>query len=464
MTKRTMYRRTELLTGWGRTAPSSATVALPAPGEDPATLLTEVTGDPALRTRGLVARGLGRSYGDAAQNGGGLVLTLPPGGLRLDPVAGTLTADAGTSIDEILRVIVPQGWFVPVTAGTRYVTVGGAIAADIHGKNHHCDGTFGAHVRAMDVLTADGHVHTVTPDAADEADRDLFAATVGGMGLTGVILNATFGLMPIETSKILVDTRRTIDLDDAMARMSAAHDTATYSVAWLDSVAKGARFGRGVLTTGEHAPLTALPVAARRDPTAYDPSMLASAPPFVPGGLLTPLTVRAFNEAWYRKAPKSRDAEVQSIAAFFHPLDGVGDWNRIYGPKGFLQYQFAVPDSGADVVRLALSELQRIGAPSFLSVLKRFGPENGFPLSFPMAGWTLALDLPAGIDGLGDTLDDLDEAVLAAGGRFYLAKDSRTTGDVIAAGYPQLDKFRAVKAAHDPNNLFRSDLSRRLGL
>lgn len=459
-----MYQRTELLSGWGRTSPSAATVAVPAPGEDPAGLLSAVTADRERRSRGIIARGLGRSYGDPAQNGGGLVINLPAGGLYLDQQAGTLTADAGTSIDDILRVIVPQGWFVPVTAGTRYVTVGGAIAADIHGKNHHRHGTFGAHVRSLDLLTADGRVRTVSVDSPEEFDRRLLAATIGGMGLTGIILRATFGLLPIESSRILVDTRRTTDLDDVMARMIDADDTATYSVAWIDSVAKGARFGRGVLTTGEHAPLDALPAAARRDPTGYDPHMLASAPPFVPGGLLTPLTVRAFNEAWYRKAPKSRDGEVQSIAAFFHPLDGVGDWNRIYGPKGFLQYQFAVPDSGAEVVRLALAELQRIGAPSFLSVLKRFGPENSSPLSFPMSGWTLALDLPAGIDQLGPTLDDLDQHVLAAGGRFYLAKDSRTTAATFAAGYPRIDEFRAVRAAVDPDNLFVSDQSRRLGL
>ncbi|MCB0914110.1 MAG: FAD-binding oxidoreductase [Actinobacteria bacterium] len=459
-----MYQRNELLTGWGRTAASAATVALPAPGEDPRVALESVVRDPHRAARGLVARGLGRSYGDSAQNGGGLVLKLPSGGLVLDSDSGTLTAEAGTSLDEILRVIVPQGWFVPVTPGTRYVTVGGAIAADIHGKNHHRDGTFGAHVRSLDLLTADGQVRTLRPDSADEFERDLFAATVGGMGLTGVILRATFGLLPIETSKILVDTRRTRDLDDVMERMVAADDSATYSVAWIDSVAKGKRFGRGVLTTGEHAPLAALTGPDLKDPTGYNPSMLASAPPFVPGGLLTPLTVRAFNEAWYRKAPLSRDAEVQSIPAFFHPLDGVGDWNRIYGPKGFLQYQFAVPDSGAHVVRLALEELQRIGAPSFLSVLKRFGPDNGFPLSFPMKGWTLALDLPAAVDSLGSTLDSLDEAVLAAGGRFYLAKDSRTTPATLAAGYPQIDRFRAVKAAIDPDHLFVSDQSRRLGL
>lgn len=197
---------------------------------------------------------------------------------------------------------------------------------------------------------------------------------------------------------------------------------------------------------------------------AYDPSMLATAPSIVPGGLLNKLTVGAFNEAWFRKAPKHRADEIQSIAAFFHPLDGVSEWNRVYGPAGFLQYQFAVPDDQSWLVGHALTELQRIGVPSFLSVLKRFGPENDFYLSFPRAGWTLALDIPAGIPGLGDTLDVLDAAVIEAGGRLYLAKDSRASSHTIAAGYPQLAEFQRVRAAVDPNHLFSSDLSRRLHL
>ena len=453
-----VYTRTQLLTGWGRTTPATSQVALLAPGEDAAALLGSV------RARGVIARGLGRSYGEPAQNGGGLVVQVPAGGLHLDTAAGTLTAAAGTSLDEILRVIVPQGWFVPVTPGTRYVTVGGAIAADIHGKNHHVDGTFGAHVRSLDLLTADGQVRTLSRDAADADERALLAATIGGMGLTGIITQATFGLRPISTSRMLVDTRRTTDLDDLMTHMVAADATATYSVAWIDSVAGGKHFGRGVLTTGEHAEVTDLPTADQRDPRGYDPAVLASAPPIVPGGLLNKWTVRAFNEAWYRKAPAERFGEVQSIAAFFHPLDGVRNWNRIYGPGGFLQYQFAVPDSGADVIRTALTRLQGIGAPAFLSVLKRFGPANDSPLSFPMRGWTLALDVAATLPGLADTLDDLDAIVLGAGGRFYLAKDSRATAETIAAGYPRLAEFQAIRESVDPTFLFRSDLSRRLGL
>ena len=448
----------ELLAGWGRTSPSTSTVASLMPGDNAAAVLTGAG------PRGALARGLGRAYGDAAQNGGGLVIRPAGGTILLDAAAGTLTADAGTSLDEILRRVVPHGWFVPVTPGTRYVTVGGAIAADIHGKNHHRVGTFGAHVTSMDVLLADGQLRTVTPTAAEPADRELFAATVGGMGLTGIILNATIAMLPIETSLISVDTRRCTDLDDLMAHMVRADEEYTYSVAWIDSVAKGARFGRGVLTSGEHARLDQLPAGKAGDPLAYDPSMLATAPSIVPGGLLNKLTVGAFNEAWFRKAPKHRADEIQSIAAFFHPLDGVSEWNRVYGPAGFLQYQFAVPDDQSWLVGHALTELQRIGVPSFLSVLKRFGPENDFYLSFPRAGWTLALDIPAGIPGLGDTLDVLDAAVIEAGGWLYLAKDSRASSHTIAAGYPQLAEFQRVRAAVDPNHLFSSDLSRRLHL
>lgn len=452
-----MYTRTALLHGWGRTCPSSAQVSLLAPGE-PAEAAVRTPGP-----RGIIARGLGRSYGDAAQNGGGVVVELPSG-MALDQDSGVLTVAAGTSLDDIMRVVVPQGWFVPVTPGTRYVTVGGAIAADIHGKNHHREGTFGAHVRGLDLLTADGNSRTLGPDDPDEAGRTLFWATVGGMGLTGIITSAEVQLMPISSSKIRVDTTRTADLDELMAAMIAADSTARYSVAWLDSVATGKSFGRGVLTTGDHAGAADLPAKQRQDPLAYDPSVLASAPPFVPGGLLNKLTVRAFNEAWFRKAPKQRTDEIQSIAAFFHPLDGVRDWNRIYGPGGFLQYQFAVPDDAAEIVGVALRELQRVGAPAFLSVLKRFGPQNPGLLSFPTAGWTLALDVPARVPGLGQALDWLDSQVIEAGGRFYLAKDSRASAATIAAGYPRYEQFRAVKASVDPHGVFQSDLSRRLGL
>ena len=245
-----------------------------------------------------------------------------------------------------------------------------------------------------------------------------------------------------------------------MKAMVEADTKYRYSVAWVDSLDPN---GRGVLTCGDHTPAGDLPKAQQVDPLRYDPKALASAPPFLPGGLLNRLTVRAFNEAWYRKAPKQRSGELQEIAPFFHPLDGVKDWNRIYGPEGFLQYQFAVPNEAAHMVRRTLEALRRVGAPSFLTVLKRFGHSNPAPLSFPIPGWTLAADVPAAVPGLLQVLDQLDEEVAAVGGRLYLAKDSRQSAKMFSRGYPDfrnLDKFSNSGESRWLN--FSSDLRTRL--
>ncbi|HEV8023881.1 MAG TPA: FAD-binding oxidoreductase [Candidatus Nanopelagicales bacterium] len=445
---------TVLLTGWGRTAPSAARVVTPhSPGEIAEHVRTA-------GPRGVLARGLGRSYGDAAQSGGASVFDMTQ--LRsfdLDIDAGTVTADAGVSVDDLLRSIVPAGFFVPVTAGTRFVTVGGAIAADIHGKNHHVEGSFGSHVTAMRVVDGRGELWDVSPDDPDTAE--MFWATVGGMGLTGVIVEATFRLLPIETSQMSVDTIRCTDLDDVMTRMIEGDDDYRYSVAWIDSVASS---GRGVLTRGDHATSDQVAATTPASTLEYATPSLPSAPPVVPGGLLNTATVRAFNEAWFRKHPKNRAAELVSIPAFFHPLDGVRDWNRIYGPRGFLQYQFVVPDSAGWLVERTLARLRDVGAPSFLTVLKRFGPANPAPLSFPQPGWTLAADVPAGNDRLASVLDELDELVAAEGGRLYLAKDSRQSPAMLAATYPRLGEWQAVRDRMDPRGVFTSDLGRRLSL
>jgi len=408
----------------------------------------------------VLARGLGRSYGDAAQSGGANVFDMTSlHTFDLDIEAGTVTARAGASIDEILRAIVPAGFFVPVTAGTRFVTVGGAIAADIHGKNHHVEGSFGAHVTRMSVVDGNGEVRELTPD--DPSTMEMFWATVGGMGLTGVIVDATFNLLPIETSSMSVDTIRCKDLDDVMTRMIEGDDDYRYSVAWIDSVASS---GRGVLTRGDHAKRAQLGAKEAVHPLAYATPSLPSAPAFLPNGLLNAASVRAFNEAWFRKHPKKRDGELQSIPSFFHPLDGVRDWNRIYGPQGFLQYQFVVPDDAGSIVERTLTRLRDVGAPSFLTVLKRFGPANPAPLSFPQPGWTLAADVPAGNDRLGPVLDELDELVATAGGRLYLAKDSRQSPSMLARTYPRLAEWQAVRDRMDPRGVFTSDLGRRLSL
>lgn len=444
---------TETLSGWGRTNPVTCQVVQPDSIEQLQELIREAP------PNSLIARGMGRSYGDAAQLNNGTVVKLPTfDRIELDPNSGTVTAGAGVSLDQILRVIVPAGFFLPVTPGTRNVTVGGAIAADVHGKNHHVDGSFGNHVQRLLLVDGNGELRELTPSGRGSCDEaEFFWATVGGMGLTGVIVEATFSLIPITSSLISVDTTRYRDLESLMAAMVEADSKYRYSVAWIDSLDPK---GRGVLTCGDHAPAEALPKDKQANPLYYDPKALASAPPFLPGGLLNKLTVRAFNEAWYRKAPKQRVGELQEIAPFFHPLDGVQDWNRIYGPAGFLQYQFVVPNEAAHLVPHTLKVLRNVGAPSFLTVLKRFGHSNPAPLSFPIPGWTLAADVPAAIPGLQEALDKLDREISAAGGRQYLAKDSRQKPHIFRLSY----KDSLTHKNNNVDGVFASDLSLRLGL
>jgi decaprenylphospho-beta-D-ribofuranose 2-oxidase len=448
-----------LLAGWGRTAPSAAEV-VDGSGRDRPALAALVKEMP---SRGGIARGLGRSYGDSAQNGGGLVVQMhdPAHDVVIDEDTATVTAPAGVSLDDLLRVLVPRGLFVPVTPGTRFVTVGGAIASDIHGKNHHTDGSFGNHVSRLSLLLADATVVEIGPDR----EPDVFWATVGGMGLTGVILDATIRLLRIETSRCSIDTTRAEDLDALLALMDEGDRYYRYSVAWIDLVAKGARLGRSVLTRGDHATVDQLRPRDAVEPLAYRPRKLATVPPVIPPqGVLNHFTVAAFNEVWFNKAPKRRIGQIVSIAGYFHPLDAIGGWNRAYGRRGFLQYQFVVPFGAEEALRAVVERLARSGTASFLAVLKRFGAANPGPLSFPAPGWTLALDLPASARRLVELLHRLDDLVLGAGGRHYLAKDAHTTPEAIRRGYPRLAEWRAIRAALDPAGVWASDQSRRLHL
>lgn len=451
-----MRSREAALTGWGRTAPSVARLVDASDSELDAATLRELA-----TSRGVIARGLGRAYGDPAQNAGGAVVRLRPGPIVLDPARGEVTAGGGVGFDELLRHLVPRGWFVPVTPGTRFITVGGAIASDIHGKNHHVDGSFGAHLRAITLLTADGERRTIT----EASDPTLWWATIAGMGLTGIIVDATFAVLPIETSRCLVDTERLPNLEALLERMESGDHLYRYSVAWVDMVASGASLGRSVLTRGDHAAAADLDDADRRgddDPLAFSPPALASVPRGVPN-LLNKLSVSAFNELWYRKAPRSHRG-LESITGFFHPLDMVGSWNRLYGAAGFLQYQFVVPFEAVDTLRTIVSEVSDSGHASFLAVLKRLGAANDGMLSFPTPGWTLTMDLPAGVCGLGTLLERLDRLVLDAGGRHYLAKDATATPSMVRAEYPRLDEWLDVRRAVDPRGVWMSDQARRLDL
>ena len=404
---------------------------------------------------GMISRGLGRSYGDAAQLSGGLVLdTAQLKGVELDREAGLATAQAGTTIGELLAELVPAGWVVPVVPGTQHVTVAGAIASDIHGKNHGTAGTFGSHVRAIGLLTADGEVLELAPG---EDHGALFDATIGGMGLTGVILWARFALRAVSTPLLTVDTDRAATLENALELLSGPGGP--HRVAWLDLLCS--RPGRGVVTRAEHLPASAAP---RSGSGAATVSARATVPAGWPGGLLRPSTVRTFNELWFRRAPASRRGEVQGFGAHMFPLDVLDAWPRLYGRAGFLQYQLVVPAGQERVLRAVIDHLRRGRVPCFLAVLKDFGPANQAPLSFPIAGWTLALDLPRSAPDLYPALERCDALVAEAGGRVYLTKDSRLRPETVRAMYPRLDEWRAVRDRADPERVWRSDLALRTGL
>ena len=446
-----------MLTGWGRISPSVAELTEPASIESAAELLGSGAAG-----RGVIPRGLGRSYNNAAQCADGMVISTARLNriIALDPASGLVACEAGVSLEQLMVAGLPAGWFVPVSPGTRQVTIGGAIAADVHGKNHHVAGSFAGHVRSMDIVLPGGGLRTVTV----QTDPSLFWATAGGMGLTGLIVRATVQLKRVATSRVRVDTVRTADIDETMAVL-AEHDRAYgYTVAWSDSLARGASLGRSVITSGDFAEPADLPPSDAADPLAFRTRARVGVPPWFPPGMINRSTVALANRAWYRKTPRSRRGELQTIGKFFHPLDGIRNWNRAYGPGGLRQYQCVLPFGGEDAVRRSFELVAAARAPSFVTVLKRFGEQDPGLLSFPMAGWTLALDFPARTPGLDRLLGALDRLVVEAGGRVYLAKDSRVPADVLAEMYPRLEAFRKVRAELDPAGILASDLSRRLGL
>ncbi|HEX5366647.1 MAG TPA: FAD-binding oxidoreductase [Acidimicrobiales bacterium] len=448
----------EIVTGWGR-SPRSAARVVRATNPDELAMAVKAAGP-----RGAIARGLGASYGDAAMNAGGTVVcsTDVSGLLELDQQAGTARVLAGTSIADLLRAVVPRGWFVPVTPGTKHVTIGGAIAADVHGKDHHATGSLGAHVRSMVLALPDGTRRTLTP----HQHPDEFWATCGGMGLTGTVIEATIGLHRIETSLLSVDSDRVPDFDTLLALLSEGGRRYRYSVAWVDVLARGRALGRAVLTQGDFARVDDVPDRRRRggDALTYSPLPTLTAPEGLPSGILGRPTVRAFNELWYRKAPRHRRGELQTIDTFFYPLDMVRGWNRVYGRRGFLQWQCLVPFGQEDVLRGIVESLSGHQTPSFVSVLKYFGAADPGPLSFPGPGWTLTVDVPTGLGGLAELLDRLDRRVVDVGGRLYLAKESRMRPELVPAMYPRLDEWRHVRDRMDPDRRLVSDLARRLDL
>lgn len=445
------------LAGWGRTAPSVARVVSTADIEVVARAVKEAG------PRGVIARGLGRSYGDPAQNGGGLVVDMTPFDRihDIDPDSGVVDVDAGVSLDVLMRAVLPYGLWVPVLPGTRQVTVGGAIGSDIHGKNHHSHGSFGNHVLSMELLTADGSLRTLTPEGPDAA---LFWATVGGMGLTGIVVRARVRMKPTETAYFIVDNDRTGSLDETMELLTGGSDEGyEYSMSVPDTISTDSRLGRAGFSRGSLARLDQLPAKLRRDPLRFDAPQLFTVPDVFPNGMVNNLTVRVAAEAAYRVYPKRARGRIQNLTQFYHPLDLLGEWNRAYGRRGFLQYQFSMPFGAERQLAATVRAIAHSGHRSFLNVFKRMGPGNPAPLSWPHPGFMLSLDFPL-TTGLAEFCDDLDQRVLDAGGRLYFAKDSRTTPHMIRAMYPRLDEWRRTRDEADPRRVFTSDLARRLHL
>jgi decaprenylphospho-beta-D-ribofuranose 2-oxidase len=404
--------------------------------------------------RGAIPRGMGRSYGDAAQLDGGMVLQLTRlKQFELDAGRGVVTAQAGLTLGELLAALVPAGWMVPVVPGTQHVSVGGAIASDIHGKNHGVAGAFGSHVERIGLLTSAGEVLELEPGAPDR----LFEATVGAMGLTGLILWARIALQPISSPVMSVDTDRAADLDEAFAALKAPGGP--YRVAWVDVLTSPA--GRAVVTRAEHLPATNGSPARAGSPTV---GARATVPPSWPEWPLRPAAVRAFNELRFRRTPRRERGRSGGLGPHLFPLDVLSAWPRLYGPRGFLQYQLVVPFGAEDVLRQVIDQLHRARLPCYLAVLKDFGPATDAPLSFPMPGWTLTLDIPRRAPGLYPALDRFDELVAGCGGRVYLSKDVRMGPAALEAMYPRLDEWRELRERLDPAHLWRSDLSLRTGL
>lgn len=440
------------LSGWGRFARARGEAARPE----------RVSAVEAPDAGRVIARGQGRSYGDAATSAGGLVVLTErlDRFLAFDERTGMLRAEGGATMARVLDTFVPRGWFPVVTPGTKYVSLGGCAASDVHGKNHHRAGGFGAHVAELELVLADGSRARCSP--ANEAD--LFCATVGGMGLTGFVTEVTFRLRPIESAHVRVRHQRAGDLDESLRLLGDPACDDEYTVLWLDALARGRDLGRGVLMRGRHAAAAELPAKVTR-PLRLENGRRRNLPIDFPAWVLSPTAVAAFNRIYFRRQAAKTAPFFADLNSFFYPLDRIGNWNRMYGSRGFVQYQCVLPHATSrEGLRSLLETLSASRRPCFLAVLKRLGAEGCGLLSFPLAGHTLSLDLPAGDAELLPLLDRFDEIVLRHGGRVYLAKDARLGAESFRGMYPRLPEWRRVKARVDPHARFSSDLSRRLGV
>lgn len=404
--------------------------------------------------RGVIAHGLRRSYGDSSLNVGGTTIdTEFLSDLSFHEDSQSVTAGAGVSIRALEVASLARGVFPPVVPGTGFVSIGGAIAADIHGKSHHSTGSFSSCVKRIQLLYSDGEIRDVYPEGPTS---EHFWATVGGLGLTGLILEADLQLIPMKTPSVLVEETRVQNLDEMLSLLSVSDKDFQHTVAWIDL--SGDFRGRGVVGKGNYVTTESSEV---QSPPKIKEGLSLPFPKVGGISFINKYTVRAFNEMWFRK-PLTNG--VSTIDSFMHPLDKLQNWNRIYGGRGFLQYQFVVPEGNEDFLAHVLQVMKGLGAASFLGVLKRFGKGSRGHLSFPTPGWTLALDIPAQIDNLEQALNSLDSQLCARGGRIYLIKDARLKADFVPLMYPRLEEWRSIRNNMDPNGTWQSDQSRRLKL
>jgi decaprenylphospho-beta-D-ribofuranose 2-oxidase len=402
-----------------------------------------------------IPRGNGRCYGDGSLAGKTISTLKYDKVLSFDTENGIFECESGITLDKVLEIIVPKGWFLPVTPGTKFITIGGAVASDVHGKNHHVDGAFSAHILEMDIVLSSGEVVTCSATL----NADLFQATCGGMGLTGVISRVKFDLKKISTAYIRQKQVKAANLEEIIALFEQYKDY-TYSVAWIDCLKKGDEFGRSILMLGEHATMDELSEKQKNNPLPKPSKKQIPFPVNLPSWVLNPFTVKAFNFLYYGKNFKRVIDNVVPYEPFFYPLDAIANWNRGYGKKGFVQYQFVLPLSAKQGLVDILHSISDAGLGSFLAVLKVFGKQESL-ISFPMEGYTLALDFPVR-DGLFEFLDKLDTIVLKYGGRLYMSKDARMKPEILSAGYPELEKFRSIIKKYDPQGKIVSVQSERL--
>jgi decaprenylphospho-beta-D-ribofuranose 2-oxidase len=433
------------LAGWGRTTRAQVLACAPRDVAQATAALADANGAT------ILPHGGGRSYGDVALNGAGRAL-LTAGLNRIlefDAATGAVVCEAGVTFRDLLEKYLPRRHLVPVSPGTAFATIGGAVANDVHGKNHEVAGSFGDHVLWLDLALPSGEVRRVCP----QSDPQLFAATIGGVGLTGLILRVCFRLQAVPSASVEVEERRIADLDAFMAAFAECRATSTFSVGWIDAMARGRHLGRGILETAEFAAVDVAPFRrARQRNVPFD----------FPSGVLNPLSIRLFNELYYRRVSAAGRRRALPIQEFLYPLDALGHWNRIYGRRGFYQFQCVIPDNSAPAgIAVLLEAIAHARRGSFLAVLKTLGQGGRGHLSFPERGYTLALDFPRA-GPVKALLRQLERIALKHGGRVYLAKDALLSAESFRAMYPRLGEFRDVLARVDPDRRLASDMARRL--